>query len=80
MDDTIKFPQKSVRGDKRRLSSACDLRLFLASIIRAVESGKIDESKGRCLGYLSQVLLRTIEGGELEKRIETLEEKILKGA
>jgi hypothetical protein len=66
---------KSVKGDKRRLSSAADVRLFLSGLIRNVEADRITESKGKTLTYMASVLLRVIEGGDLEKRIEALEKQ-----
>lgn len=65
----------SVRGDKRRLSSAADVRLFLSALIRNVEADLVSESKGKTLTYMASVLLRVIEGGDLERRIEVLEKQ-----
>jgi len=67
------------KGDKRQLKTPQDLRLFLASLIRRVESGEIEESKGRCLTYMTQVLMNVIRDSDIEKRIEELEKTILKG-
>ncbi len=67
------------KGDKRQLRSPEDLRLFMASLIKQVREGKLDESKGRCLTYMVQTLLNIIRENDLEKRIEEIENRIRDG-
>ena len=57
----------------RRLKTAADLRRYLASLINRVESGEIETDKAGKLGYLSNILLRVIEGSDFEARVEKLE-------
>lgn len=64
---------------ERRLNTTQDLRRYLAGLINRTEAGKIEESKARILTYMASILMRVIEGSDLEKRIEELEKKILKG-
>lgn len=64
------------KGRKDSLRKPEDLRLFLADIIRKVRKGDMEESKGRTLGYLVQILLRILEGGEFERRLEAIEKAL----
>jgi len=58
---------------RRRLKTALDLRRYLANLINRVEQGETSPEMASKLGYLSNILLRVIEGSDLEKRIEALE-------
>lgn len=60
----------------RRLQNAQDLRRYLASLINRVESGDVEVNLGKSLAYMSSILLRIIEGGDLEGRVEQLERKL----
>ncbi|MFC1779578.1 hypothetical protein ACFLZU_04510 [Thermodesulfobacteriota bacterium] len=58
---------------RRRLKTAQDLRRYLAGLINRVEQGETAPEMASKLGYLSNILLRVIEGSDLEARIEALE-------
>ena len=58
---------------RRRLKTASDLRRYLASLINRVEQGETSPEMASKLGYLTNILLRVIEGSDLEARIEALE-------
>ena len=58
---------------RRRLKTAQDLRRYLADLINRVEQAETTPEMASKLGYLSNILLRVIEGTDLEKRIEALE-------
>jgi len=58
---------------RRRLKTASDLRRYLASLINRVEQGETTPEMASKLGYLSNILLRVIEGTDFEKRISELE-------
>ena len=60
----------------KRLQNAQDLRRYLASLINRVESGEVEMNLGKSLAYMSSILLRIIEGGDLEGRVEQLERKL----
>ncbi len=61
---------------ERRLNNSQDLRRYLASIINRVEKGELDQSLGKCLGYLSSLLLRAIENSDTEERLEAIEQRL----
>ena len=60
----------------RRLKTFMDVRRYLASLINRVEADEITAEKAGRLTYISNVLLRAIECGQLEnmeKRLAALE-------
>ncbi len=61
---------------KRRLKTMEDLRRFLADTVNRLNKDELEASKASKLGYLCQILARIIEGGDLEKRIASLEKAI----
>lgn len=61
---------------KRRLKTMEDIRRYIANLINRTESGEVDGKLAGKLGYLSNILVKIIEGGQLEKRVELLEEEI----
>ncbi len=57
----------------RRLKSSSDVRRYLASLINRLEKGEIESTVAGRAAYISNILLRAIENGEFERRIEALE-------
>jgi hypothetical protein len=55
------------------LRSVVDVVAALGEAYNAVRTGRLDARVGNCLGVLAGVLLKAIEGGELEARIAALE-------
>ena len=64
---------------QRRLQTTQDLRRYLANLINRTESGQIDPNLARGLTYMVSILMRAIEGSDLEDRIKELERKLPKG-
>jgi hypothetical protein len=60
----------------KRLQNAQDLRRYQANLINRTESGEVEVNLGKSLAYMSSILLRIIEGGDLEGRVEQLERKL----
>jgi len=61
---------------KRRLKTLSDVRRYLANLINRTEAGEVDPSLSGKLGYLANSLARVIEGSDVVKRIDELEEKL----
>ena len=55
------------------LKSVEDVAAALAETFNQVRKGRIAVNVGNCVGVLSNVLLKAIEGGDLERRITELE-------
>lgn len=58
---------------QRRLNSIEDVKRFLGHLIREIEADRIDPQKGGRLAYIASILIRAIEGAEIEKRLTELE-------
>lgn len=59
---------------KRRLKTIEDVRRYLATVLLRTEAGEIDAQIAGRLAYISNILLKAIHDGDLEKRIADLEE------
>ncbi len=53
-----------------------DSRRYLANLINRVEHGEVDAAVAGRLGFLINILLRSIEGSSLEERVKKLELKM----
>ncbi len=60
---------------ERRLKTLEDVRRYLAHLIKAIEADEIEPAKGGRLAHVSSILIRAIEGSDLEKRVTELEKK-----
>ena len=60
---------------ERRLKTLEDVRRYLAYLIRAIEADEIEATKGGRLAYISSILIRAIEGSDLEPRLRALEQQ-----
>jgi hypothetical protein len=63
---------------KRRLKTLEDIRRYLSHLILSIESGNLEPGTGGRLAYIASILIRAIEGSELEKRVEELETALSK--
>ena len=60
----------------RRLKTCSDVRRYMASLILRLENDEVTCEKAGKLGFLSNILLRTIQDSDLEDRIQALENQI----
>lgn len=56
-----------------QLKSVADVVVALGLTINQVRSGRLAVNVGNCLGVLAGVLLKAIEGSDLEQRLAALE-------
>jgi len=61
---------------RRRLKTSSDIRKYLANVILRMDAGELNPAVGTKLGYVSNILLRAIQGDEVEGRLEALEAKL----
>jgi len=59
-----------------RLKSALDVQRLLARTINRLLRDEIGESKATKVAYMANILLKAIEVGELEQKVNKLEEKL----
>ncbi len=57
----------------KRFNSLCDVRRYIADVIRRLEKDEMTESKARTAGYLANCLKGVMESSDLETRLEKLE-------
>ena len=57
-----------------------DVTALLAVTINDVRTGRVDSRIANAIGYLSSVLLRALQDGELETRLAALETRLSEGA
>jgi hypothetical protein len=55
------------------LKTVADVVAALGQTINQVRAGRLAVNVGNCIGVLAGVLLKAIEGSELERRIASLE-------
>ena len=63
------------RKRRFRLGSADEVRQYLAGVVSRLENGELNDNGAKTRAYLSQVLVRVIEGSDLEVRLSALEER-----
>ena len=59
-----------------QLSHARDIQRLLAETINQVRRGELDPKAANCIGYLSGLLAKSFEQGEIESRLATLESAV----
>lgn len=73
-NQVVVLPPTPQRKGSIQLTKLSDVRFEVAKLYREARTGKIDVQDATRLAYLLQVLAKIIENGELEKRIEQLEQ------
>jgi hypothetical protein len=58
------------------LTTPGEVRVALAALVNLTAKGKMDVKVGNCCTYMLATLLRSIEGDELAKRVEILEQTV----
>lgn len=61
------------RKRRFRLGTAEEVRQYLAGVVTRLENGELHDSGAKTRAYLGQVLVRIIEGADLEGRVQELE-------
>ena len=71
-------PKVLAPGEVCKIETAQDVTALLSECIAAVKAGELDTKVGSTIGYLANILLKSIDNGELEVRIEALENRYAK--
>lgn len=61
-----------------KVESCQDVVRLISETINQVRRGDLDPRIGNAIGYLANVLIRAVEQGDVEKRIEALEAAVQK--
>ena len=67
--------QRKSRTPLPRLGTLHEIRRELATLYREAKAGKRDVSEASKLANMLALIARIIEGGEIERRLEALEER-----
>lgn len=60
----------------KRLKTMTDCRRFASDLIRRVDRGEVDLQRADTMNRVLKSVIRTVEGSEIEARLELLEAKI----
>jgi hypothetical protein len=79
---------KKALGEKKRvlvgsniqIKNTIDVITLLNETINQVRTGEIEVKIANAVGYLSGICLKALEQGDIEKRLEVLEEKVFSEA
>jgi hypothetical protein len=69
------LPPQPGQRYRAKLDTLQDIRREMARVYREARSGLVDVQDATKLTWCLQAVGKVIEGGELEKRIETLEQR-----
>lgn len=58
------------------LKSVADIQELIEDTINRVRTEPMTHQKANCIGYLANIALKTLEVGELEERLASVEEQI----
>ncbi|MBU8934166.1 MAG: hypothetical protein KOO62_09195 [candidate division Zixibacteria bacterium] len=67
-------PKVLADGEPFKIETAQDITALLSDCIQAVKTGELDTKVANCVAYMSNIILKSIDNGTLEERIEALEE------
>ena len=59
-----------------QLNTVGDISKFMCKTINDLRKDKINTTKARTFGYLSNIMLEVLKQNDLEKRLEKLEETL----
>ncbi len=71
--------RQTPKGEKHKpysIASADDIMRALTDALNDVSLTENSHARARSIGYLCQILLKTLEVGEFEKRLEILEQTL----
>lgn len=71
-----KIEKKPIYKNNVRLNNPQGVNRLLQRVINALIQGEIEESKAKTVGYLCNIVLKSLEAGELQERIESLERQV----
>ena len=71
-----KIEKKPIYKNNVRLNNPQGVNRLLQRVINALIQGEIEESKAKTVGYLCNIVLKSLEAGELQERIENLERQV----
>lgn len=71
-----KIEKKPIYKNNVRINSPQGVNRLLQRVINALIQGEMEEDKARTIGYLCNIVLKSLEAGELQERIEEIERQV----
>ena len=71
--------KRVLKNSNVQIKGTADVVRLLNETLNQVRIGQIEVKIANCVGYLSGICLKALEQGDLEKRLEALEEKVFEG-
>jgi len=68
--------KRVLQGSNIEIKNTSDIVELLNETINQVRTGKIEVKIANAVGYLSGICLKALEQGDIEKRLEALEDKV----
>jgi hypothetical protein len=69
--------KRVLQGSNIEIKNTSDIVELLNETINQVRTGEIEVKIANAVGYLSGICLKALEQGDIEKRLEALEDKVL---
>ena len=79
MADIVRMPIKTESRVRKRnvyAQNAGDMKRLMNNVINELRNGEIDSKSANAIGYLANIILKTIEVEEVQQRILKMEERI----
>ena len=79
MADIVRIPIKTESKSRKRniyVQSVGDVKRLMNNVINELRNGEIDSKSANAIGYLANIILKTIEVEDVERRILELDEKV----
>jgi len=79
MADIVRIPIKTESKNRKRniyVQSAGDVKRLMNNVINELRNGEIDSKSANAIGYLANIILKTIEVEDVVDVIEMIDEKV----
>lgn len=79
MAEIVRIPIKTEAKSRKRniyVQSAGDVKRLMNSVINELRNGEIDSKSANAIGYLANIILKTIEIEDVVSKVEYLEKKV----
>lgn len=79
MADIVRIPIKTDSKSRKRniyVQSVGDVKRLMNNVINELRNGEIDSKSANAIGYLANIILKTIEVEDVLGKVESLEKKI----
>jgi hypothetical protein len=79
MADIVRIPIKTESKNRKRniyVQSAGDVKRLMNNVINELRNGEIDSKSANAIGYLANIILKTIEIEDVVSKVNELDDKL----